>query len=129
MVAEHRLQMRGSSRPAQTTIRRMQKPLLSPSTACTRQCERAVGRLLDCRDLRVVVEFDAVPLARVSEAARELVDVAGRIGRREKAAVKIALQRRLDARAFRSPSPVAIESAFAQQRIHLAAASNSFRVL
>lgn len=65
------------------------------------------------------MKLDAVPRAGVGEAACEFMNVAGRVGGCEEPAEKIAMQRRLDPLQLRGRHRIAIEAAFAQQRIHL----------
>jgi hypothetical protein len=81
--------------------------------------EARVATLPDRLDLGVVAEFDAVACAGLGETASELVDVAGRIRRREEAAMKLALQCGLDAADFVRADRMAVEPAFAKQLVDL----------
>jgi hypothetical protein len=83
------------------------------------QANTVVGRL---RRLHVdaVHEAHAMLLARQRETARELVDVAGRIGCREIAAVVAALQRRFDPGDFFRADRMALQPTRYQQGVGFA---------
>jgi hypothetical protein len=80
------------------------------------QANTVVGRL--CRlHVDAVHEAHAMLLARQRETARELVDVAGRIGCREIAAVVAALQRRFDPGDFFRADRMALQPTRYQQGV------------
>ena len=87
----------------------------SPPSVPVQRVARAVGR--DRGDVGVLHEAHAQSLAGLGQPARELVDVAGGVGRRVEAGVAGRLQRRLDVASLLGRDRVAFQAAFAQQLV------------